>query len=52
MLEVFGFLQVKFCFIVNINSEMSASTQSKPNAFSILMNYSRQLLLLQYYIKI
>ncbi|CAI2163084.1 15333_t:CDS:2 [Funneliformis geosporum] len=32
-LEVFGFLQVRFCLIVNINSDMPALTQSKPNAF-------------------
>ncbi|CAG8702357.1 7753_t:CDS:2, partial [Funneliformis mosseae] len=27
MLEVFGFLQVKFCLIANINSDTPASTQ-------------------------
>src|SRR6266487_2002810 len=40
MLEVLGFLQVKFCLVVNINPDTSAPptpTQSKPNAFRILM---------------
>ncbi len=41
ILEVFGFLQVKFCLIANINLDMSASTQSKSNAFSILMKNSK-----------
>ncbi|CAI2170548.1 7046_t:CDS:2 [Funneliformis geosporum] len=51
MLEVFGFLQIRFCLIININSDTSASTQSKPNAFSILNKNSRQTLLSQYCIE-
>ena len=51
MLEVFRFLQVKFCLIANINSDMPASTQSKPNAFSILIKNSKQPLLPQYCIE-
>ncbi|CAI2180095.1 5496_t:CDS:1 [Funneliformis geosporum] len=51
ILEVFGFLQVRFCLIVNINSDTPALTQSKPNAFSILMKNLRQTLLPQYCIE-
>ncbi|CAG8852523.1 15584_t:CDS:2, partial [Gigaspora margarita] len=37
MLEVLGFMQVKFCLVPNINLDTSDSTQDGPNAFSILM---------------
>ncbi|GES77742.1 hypothetical protein GLOIN_2v1780244 [Rhizophagus clarus] len=37
MLEVLGFLQVKFCLIVDTNSDTPAPTQNQPNAFNILM---------------
>lgn len=47
MLEVLGFLQVKFCLVSNINSDMDIPTQEKLNAFSILMNNSYQPLLPQ-----
>ena len=45
MLEILGFLQVKFCLIVNTTSDMSVQTQNRPNAFNILMkNASKPLL--------
>src|ERR1044072_5860513 len=48
MLEVLGFLQVKFCLFSGTNIEIpdtSISTQKRPNAFNILMeNSSRPLL--------
>ncbi|CAG8644223.1 14907_t:CDS:2, partial [Dentiscutata erythropus] len=45
MLEVLGFMQVKFCLASNTNLDTSVSIQDKPDAFSILMANSRQPLL-------
>ncbi|RGB39303.1 hypothetical protein C1646_754740 [Rhizophagus diaphanus] len=42
MLEVLGFLQVKFCLIVDTNSDTSAPTQNQLNAFNILMKNAAQ----------
>ena len=44
MLEILGYLQVKFCLINNMISDIPVSPD-KPNAFNILMNNSHQLLL-------
>ncbi|CAG8567968.1 26271_t:CDS:2 [Dentiscutata erythropus] len=45
MLEVLGFMQVKFCLVPNTNLDVSDSTSNSQDAFSILMANSRQLLL-------
>ncbi|RIB08543.1 hypothetical protein C2G38_2211423 [Gigaspora rosea] len=47
MLEVLGFMQVKFCLVFDTNLDTTFSTQNRPDAFDILMNNSRQLLLPQ-----
>ncbi|RGB33126.1 hypothetical protein C1646_743545 [Rhizophagus diaphanus] len=49
ILEVLGFLQVKFYLVKsNLNTQdISISTQNRENAFSILMQNSRKLLLPQ-----
>ncbi|CAG8607329.1 5784_t:CDS:2, partial [Gigaspora rosea] len=47
MLEVLGFMQVKFCLVFDTNLDTTVSTQNRPDAFDILMNNSRQLLLPQ-----
>ncbi|CAG8850336.1 46299_t:CDS:1, partial [Gigaspora margarita] len=51
MLEVLGFMQVKFCLILMINVNASGSTQNEHNAFSILMRNSKKPLLFQCYTK-
>jgi hypothetical protein len=50
MLEVLGFLQVKFCLVVNTDSDTLTPvlTQNQPNAFNILMRNSNKPLLSQY----
>src|SRR5581483_10639015 len=50
MLEVLSFLQVKFSIVEKINSDTPALIQNTNtlNAFNVLMNNSRQLLLPQY----
>jgi hypothetical protein len=50
MLEVLGFLQVKFCLVVNTDSDTPApvSTQNQPNIFNILMRNSNKPLLSQH----
>ncbi|RIB09140.1 hypothetical protein C2G38_2251568 [Gigaspora rosea] len=45
MLEVLGFMQVKFCLVHNKNLDISISTQDKLNAFDILMTNSKRFLL-------
>ncbi|CAB4424631.1 unnamed protein product [Rhizophagus irregularis] len=45
MLEILEFLQVKFCLVVNTNSDTPVPTQNRPNAFSILMKNSHKPLL-------
>ena len=47
MLEVLGFLQVKFCLVeTNLDiQDAPVPTQNRPNAFRILMQNSRKLLL-------
>lgn len=47
MLEILGFLQVKFCLVVNTNSDTPVPTQNQPNTFSILMKNSHKPLLPQ-----
>ncbi|CAG8603778.1 520_t:CDS:2, partial [Racocetra fulgida] len=47
ILEVLGFMQVKFCLVSDTNLDTTVSTQNRPNAFDILMTNSRQLLLPQ-----
>ncbi|CAG8505300.1 11145_t:CDS:2 [Gigaspora margarita] len=47
MLEVLGFMQVKFCLIPIINVNASGSTQNEHDAFSILMRNSKKPLLPQ-----
>jgi hypothetical protein len=47
MLEILGFLQVKFCLVVNTNSDTLVPAQNRPNAFSILMKNSHKPLLPQ-----
>ncbi|CAG8797671.1 13476_t:CDS:2, partial [Gigaspora margarita] len=47
MLEVLGFMQVKFCLVSDTNLDTTVSTQNRPDAFDILMKNSRQLLLPQ-----
>ncbi|CAB5347969.1 unnamed protein product [Rhizophagus irregularis] len=49
ILEVLGFLQVKFCFVEsNLNTQdIPIPTQNRESAFSILMQNSRKLLLPQ-----
>ena len=47
MLEILGYLQVKFCLINNMISDIPVSPD-KPNAFNILMNNSHQPLLPQH----
>src|SRR5215472_4870421 len=45
MLEILGFLQVKFCLVVNTTLDMPAQIQNRLNAFNILMrNTSKPLL--------
>ena len=45
MLEILGFLQVKFCLVVNTTLDMPAQIQNRLNAFNILMrNASKPLL--------
>ena len=49
MMFILGLIQVKFCLIENTNTEMPVSApNNEPNAFNILMNNSRKLLLPQY----
>ncbi|CAB5200808.1 unnamed protein product [Rhizophagus irregularis] len=50
ILEVLGFLQVKFCFVEsNLNTQdIPIPTQNRESAFSILMQNSRKLLLPQH----
>ena len=48
MMSILGLTQVKFCLIENANTEMPVSApNNEPNAFNILMNNSRKLLLPQ-----
>ncbi|CAG8667119.1 7349_t:CDS:2, partial [Cetraspora pellucida] len=48
MLEVLGFIQVKFCLVPNININKTALTQNELDAFNILIENSKQLLLPQH----
>ncbi|CAG8768268.1 4076_t:CDS:2, partial [Dentiscutata erythropus] len=47
ILEILGFMQVKFCLITVTNLDTPGSTQNKLDAFSIIMRNSREPLLPQ-----